>query len=181
MKVLLKSKNRSTLVNTLGYDSSRDYTYIRLVNINGCAGEYLHYSLPCVKIHCQRAGMGWRWKVYSHGVGVYRFKWLHSFSFFNFVRWLSCRSSTRGLRKLGYMLESKVDFFWIPSTFFVTYWNLMSKYGNLKFCFLTMCWLGPFFPKSKSPLYHSHLHYFCPPGCESLLKIKHKLYSLQQN
>jgi hypothetical protein len=84
MKVFLKSKNRSTLVNTLGYDSSRDYTYIRLVNIKGCAGEYLHYSLPCVKIHCQRAGMGWRWKVYSHGVGVYRFKMVTFFFFFQF-------------------------------------------------------------------------------------------------
>jgi hypothetical protein len=58
MKLLLKSKNRSTLVNTLGHDSSRDYIYIILVDIKGCAGEYLHYSLPCVKIHCHRAGMG---------------------------------------------------------------------------------------------------------------------------
>jgi hypothetical protein len=110
--------------------------YIRLGNIKGCAGEHLHYSLPCV--FCIVIGLVWVGgeNYIAMQLEFIDLKWLHSSSFFNFVRWVSCQSSTRGLRKLGYMLERKVEFFWIPSTFLVTHWYLLSKYGNLKFCFL---------------------------------------------
>ncbi len=99
--------------------------YIRLVNIKGCAGEYIQYSLPCVFYIV--VGLVWVGgeKYIAMELEFIDLKWLHSSSFFNFVRWVSCQSSTRGLRKLGYMLEMKVDF---SFGFFQLFWWHIGTY-----------------------------------------------------